>query len=68
MVVGSSHRDVPKYVGEGVVFSGPPSNPGGPHPWIAAVLGNSVLMHFGCATSKVHHFFLNVMSPGDAVT
>ena len=33
----------------------------------AAVLGNSVLTCFGCTTSKAHHLFLDVTSPGGTV-
>ena len=31
-----------------------------------AILGNSVVMDFGCAASKVHHLFLDITSSGGA--
>ena len=34
----------------------------------AAVLGNSVFTHFGCATSEACHLFLDVTSPGGTMT
>ena len=46
-VVGSGHRDVPKYVGEGVASCGPPSN-------LRPFSGNFQIMHFGHTASEAH--------------
>ena len=48
--VGSGHRDVPKYVGEGVASHGPPGNLGGPGPRFAAVF-----RQFHVNALQIHH-------------
>ena len=59
MAVGSSHRDVPKYVGEGVASPKTPGALGVPLPHylylFTAVLGNFREACFGHVASKACH-------------
>ena len=59
VVVGSSHRDAPKYMGEGVASCGTPSTLGGPyhinHIKLQLFWGIFQETHFGHATSEVRH-------------
>ena len=51
-VVGSSHGDVPKYVGEGVALYGTPGALGVPLPWFSC-LSTAVLGKFMVGTLQV---------------
>ena len=59
MVVGSSHGDVSKYVGEGVALRRTPGllwvycGHGSPILW--PFLGNFLWAHLGCAVSEARH-------------
>ena len=68
-VVGSSHGDVPKYVGEGVALCGTPGTLGAPLSRCSC-LSTAVLSNFGVGMLQARRviLFANVMSLKGAVT
>ena len=71
-VVGSGHRDVPKYTGEGVASHGTPGALGGPYHVNYINYSHMGVFYRRCAsdTPRLKHviLFVDVMSFNDAMT